>query len=80
MYNNEELKRKLQEGEFNDTLKMLYGESGLYSQITRYSEAVDSLLRSSASPRGWDCFPHREEQRSAATTPTTTTARFWRAA
>jgi galactokinase len=63
MYNNEELKRKLQEGEFNDTLKMLYGESGLYSQITRYSEAVDSFVEIFGVTEGLGLFsaPGRTE-------------------
>ena len=63
MYNNEELKRKLQGGEFNDTLKMLYGESGLYSQITRYSEAVDTFVEIFGVTEGLGLFsaPGRTE-------------------
>ncbi|MBQ6539832.1 MAG: galactokinase [Oscillospiraceae bacterium] len=63
MYKSEELKRKLQEGAFNDTLKMLYGESALYSQITRYSEAVDSFTEIFGVTEGLDLFsaPGRTE-------------------
>ncbi len=63
MYNSEELKVKLNAGEFNDNLIMLYGMDALDVQKARYSEAIDEFVKEFGTPQGLGLYsaPGRTE-------------------
>ncbi|MBE6948694.1 MAG: galactokinase [Ruminococcaceae bacterium] len=63
MYNSNELKNRLANGELNEKLIMLYGEDAIEIQKARYSEAIDEFVKEFGTPQGIGLFsaPGRTE-------------------
>lgn len=79
MANTIELKQQIAQGEYDAAFAKLYSADAVQEQRKRYTDLIDEFERNTAPTARCASIPPRAAPRSAATTPTTTTAWCWQA-
>lgn len=77
MANTIELKQQIAQGEYDAAFTKLYGASAVQEQRKRYTDLIDEFEKKYGTSRTVRLYSAPAAPRSAATTPTITTAWCW---